>query len=45
MNDRKADERARKRARGFVLAQVWVHKKDRERFDRYVARLNRDRGL
>lgn len=38
-------ERARKRARGFTLVQVWVHKRDRERFDRYVERLNKARGL
>jgi len=43
-NERKADERARMRAQGYVLRQVWVHEKDAERFAKYVERLRKQRG-
>jgi hypothetical protein len=41
--ERKQDERERMRARGFVLMQVWVHPKDRERVQAYLARVNKAR--
>lgn len=37
--ERKADERERMRAQGFVLRQAWVHEDDVERFAKYVERL------
>lgn len=42
--ERKAAERERMRALGFVLRQVWVHEKDLERFGKYVERLRKQRG-
>jgi len=42
-NERKAEERTRMRAQGFVLRQVWVHEKDVERFGKYVERLRKRR--
>lgn len=41
--ERKADERARMRARGFVLRQFWIHPKDWERVQRYLLRVNKRR--
>ena len=40
---RKADERARMRADGFVLRQFWVHPKDWERVQTYLKRVNKRR--
>lgn len=37
--ERKADERERMRAGGFVLRQMWVHPGDWERVKAYVQRL------
>jgi hypothetical protein len=37
--ERKADERERMRAGGFVLRQMWVHPKDWERLKAYALRL------
>lgn len=37
--ERKAAERARKRAEGLVLIQVWAHPKDHPAIKRYVERL------
>jgi hypothetical protein len=42
-NERKRDERARMRARGFVLRQFWVHPKDWPRVQRYLQRVNKRR--
>lgn len=42
-NQRKADERERMRAQGYVLRQVWVHAEDVERFTKYVERLRKRR--
>ena len=36
--ERKSDERARMRARGYVLRQIWVHPNDWERVRKYLAR-------
>lgn len=41
--ERKQDERERMRARGFVLRQVWVHPKDWERVQKYLARVTKRR--
>lgn len=41
--ERKADERERMRARGYVLRQFWIHPKDWERAQKYLQRLNRER--
>ena len=41
---RKADERERMRARGFVLRQIWVHPKDWPRVQKYLARVLKQRG-
>lgn len=41
--ERKRDERERMRARGFVLRQFWVHPKDWERVQMYLARVNKRR--
>ena len=43
VNERKADERARKRALGYVLRQFWIHPKDWERVQKYLQRINRER--
>jgi L-alanine-DL-glutamate epimerase-like enolase superfamily enzyme len=40
---RKAAERARMRAKGFKLAQFWVHPDDFEKVASLVARLRRKR--
>lgn len=40
---RKADERERMRARGFVLRQFWVHPKDWERVRVYLERVRKQR--
>jgi hypothetical protein len=40
---RKADERERMRARGFVLRQVWVHPKDWARVQKYLAKIRKAR--
>jgi hypothetical protein len=42
--ERKADERTRMRALGFVLRQAWVHPKDWERVQTYLVRVNKRRG-
>lgn len=42
---RKAEERERKRALGFVPYQVWVHPKDMARVRKYIDRINKARGL
>jgi transposase len=39
----KAGQRARRRAQGYTLQQVWVHTEDLARFRRYVERLRRTR--
>ena len=41
--ERKADERARMRAAGFVLRQFWVHPKDWDRVQTYLKRANKRR--
>lgn len=41
--ERKADERERMRARGYVLRQFWIHPKDWERVQKYLQRINRER--
>jgi hypothetical protein len=41
--ERKADERARMRAAGFVLRQFWVHSKDWDRVQTYLLRVNKRR--
>lgn len=41
--ERKAAERARKRAEGLVLMQVWAHPDDHPAIKRYVARLTKRR--
>lgn len=41
--ERKADERERMRAGGFVLRQLWVHPKDWPRVKTYVLRLLEER--
>lgn len=41
--ERKADERERMRARGFVLRQVWVHPKDWPRVQKYLAKIRKAR--
>lgn len=40
---RKADERERMRARGFVLRQVWVHSQDWSRVQKYLAKIRKAR--
>jgi len=40
---RKRDERARMRAKGYTLRQVWVHPKDWERVRRYLERVAKAR--
>ena len=40
---RKADERERMRARGYVLRQAWVHPDDWERVKKYLDRIRRER--
>jgi hypothetical protein len=42
-NERKADERARMRTRGYVLKQFWVHSDDWEQAQKYLARINKAR--
>lgn len=42
-NQRKADERERMRAAGYVLRQVWVHPKDWERVKKYIALVRKRR--
>lgn len=42
-SQRKADERERMRARGFVLRQFWVHPKDWERVQTYLAKIRKAR--
>ena len=42
-NERKANERKRMRAAGFVLRQVWVHGDDVARFAKYVEWLRKRR--
>ena len=37
--ERKRDERNRMRALGFVLRQMWVHPKDWQRVQKYLARV------
>jgi hypothetical protein len=41
--ERKADERARMRAAGFVLRQFWVHPKDWGRVQAYLKRVKKAR--
>lgn len=41
--ERKRDERERMRALGFVLRQFWIHPKDWERVQKYLARVNKRR--
>jgi len=43
VNERKAAERERMRARGFVLRQIWVHPKDWPRVQTYLERVMRRR--
>lgn len=43
--DRKAAERARMRAKGFKLAQFWVHPKDFDAVRAYIDRKNRGRSV
>lgn len=40
----KRDERARMRLAGYVAKQVWVHKKDWDRVQRYLERVNKRRN-
>jgi hypothetical protein len=42
--DRKAAERSRMRARGFVLRQLWVHPDDWQAVREYVERKRRKRS-
>lgn len=37
-NERKADERARMRAAGYVLKQIWVRPRQWKRIKRYLER-------
>jgi hypothetical protein len=37
--ERKADERTRMRARGYILRHLWVHPSDWERVKKFIARL------
>lgn len=41
--ERKADERERMRARGFVLRQFWVHPNDWERVQAYLLKIRKAR--
>ena len=41
--ERKAAERARKRAEGLVLLHLWAHPKDHAAIKRYVERLAKRR--
>lgn len=41
--ERKADERERMRAQGFVLRQVWVHPEDWPRVKKYLAQVRKRR--
>lgn len=41
--ERKADERARMRALGFVLRQFWVHPKDWPKVQKYLLSVNKKR--
>lgn len=41
--ERKADERARMRDRGYVLRQFWIHPKDWQRAQAYLTRLMKQR--
>ena len=43
VNERKADERARMRAAGFVLRQFWVHPDDWPKVQKYLARVKKQR--
>jgi hypothetical protein len=43
VNERKAAERERMRARGFVLRQFWIHPKDWPRAQRYLDLMMRKR--
>ena len=43
-NQRKADERERMRAQGYVLRQFWVHPGDWERVQKYLLRVKKERG-
>jgi hypothetical protein len=40
---RKRDERARAREKGYVLRQFWVHPQDWPRVQAYLLRVNRRR--
>lgn len=41
--ERKAAERARMRARGFVLKQFWIHPEDWPRVEKYLSRLRKEK--
>lgn len=41
--ERKADERERMRARGFILRQFWVHPKDWPRVQAYLLKIRKTR--
>jgi hypothetical protein len=41
--ERKAAERARMRAKGYVLRQFWVHPDDWARVQKYLLRVNATR--
>jgi hypothetical protein len=41
--ERKANERERMRARGYVLKQFWVHPRDWLQVHRYLLRVNEKR--
>lgn len=43
VNERKADERERMRARGYVLKQFWTHPDDWDRVRKYLDRINKAR--
>jgi hypothetical protein len=44
VNERKAAERARMRAKGYILRQFWVHPADWARVQKYLLRINASRG-
>jgi hypothetical protein len=39
-NQRKADERARKRERGLIKVEYWIHPEHKDKLNRYVKRLS-----
>lgn len=42
-SERKAAERARMRAKGYILRQFWVHPQDWQLVQKYLLRVNKRR--